>query len=133
MISIRLLLVFILSKNSQQIFECDFDYGEKCLPGLPSNSFVLLNETSEQPRQPPSDVTAIGKEKTHLFIYFIGFLFLETSNDQGECFFPFQLNSFEMFFCEKTDPNLPATCPTLNSTGPRINCSNGRVCKTILR
>ncbi|CAF3438102.1 unnamed protein product, partial [Rotaria sp. Silwood2] len=30
-----------------------------------------------------------------------------------------------MFFCEKTDPNLPATCPTLNENGPRINCSQG--------
>ncbi len=71
MISIRLVLVFILSINSQQIFQCDFDYGLKCLPGLPSASFVLLNETSEQPRQPPSDVTAIGnkKKQIYLFIY----------------------------------------------------------------
>lgn len=53
-------------------------------------------------------------------------MFAETSNDQGECFFPFQLNSFEMYFCEKTDPDLPATCPTFNATGPRINCSEGK-------
>ncbi|CAF4164050.1 unnamed protein product [Rotaria sordida] len=108
MIFIKLFFfVFILSINSQ-IYECDFDYGQICLLGLQSASYILLNETSEQPRQPASDVTAI-----------------ETSNDMGECYFPFQLNSFEMFFCEKSDPNLPSTCPTLNGTGPRINCSEG--------
>ncbi|CAF1169821.1 unnamed protein product [Rotaria sordida] len=109
MIFIKLFFfVFILSINSQQIYECDFDYGQICLLGLQSASYILLNETSEQPRQPASDVTAI-----------------DTSNDMGECYFPFQLNSFEMFFCEKSDPNLPSTCPTLNGTGPRINCSEG--------
>ncbi|CAF2792367.1 unnamed protein product [Rotaria sp. Silwood2] len=108
MIFIGLLLVLILSINSQQIYECDFDDGQICLVGLRSASFILLNETSKEPRQPLSDVTAI-----------------QTSNDIGECFFPFQFNSFEMFFCEKTDPNLPATCPTLNENGPRINCSQG--------
>ncbi len=76
MISIRLVLVFILSINSQQIFLCDFDYGLKCLPGLPSASFVLLNQTSEQPRQPLSDVTAIGKKKTNLFIYLFHSIFI---------------------------------------------------------
>ncbi|CAF1308915.1 unnamed protein product [Adineta steineri] len=109
MISIRLLIFFILLKNSHQVYECDYDYGLKCFPGLLSGSFVLLNGTSEEPRQPASDVTAIG-----------------TSHEDGEeCFFPFQINSFDMFFCERTDPNLPATCPTFNSTGPRMNCSEG--------
>ncbi|CAF1062709.1 unnamed protein product [Adineta steineri] len=109
MISIGLLIFFTLSINSQQVIECDFDYGEKCLSGLQSSSYVLLNETSGEPRQPASDITAI-----------------RTSHEDGEeCYFPFQLNSFDMFFCEKTDPNLPATCPIFNSTGPRMNCSEG--------
>ena len=30
-----------------------------------------------------------------------------------------------MYFCEKRDAALPATCPTGNATGPRINCSEG--------
>ncbi|CAF3927424.1 unnamed protein product [Adineta steineri] len=109
MISIGLLIFFALSINSQQLIECDFDYGQKCLSGLQSSAYVLLNETSGEPRQPASDITAI-----------------RTSHEDGEeCYFPFQLNSFDMFFCEKTDPNLPATCPIFNSTGPRMNCSEG--------
>ena len=59
---IGLLFLFILSVNSQQIYECDFDYGEKCLPGLPSAPFVLLNETNEESIQSASDVSAIGKK-----------------------------------------------------------------------
>ena len=66
MISIGLLFLFTLSINSQRLYECDFDYGDNCLPGLPSASFVLLNETSDEPRQPASDVSAIGKQ--NLFI-----------------------------------------------------------------
>ncbi|CAF1432569.1 unnamed protein product [Rotaria magnacalcarata] len=108
MILIRLLFVSILSVNSQQIFKCDFDYGQSCILGLARSSYVLLNETSNEPQLPASDVAAI-----------------QTSNDIGECFFPFKLNSFDMFFCQKTDPNLPSTCPTFNETGPRINCSEG--------
>ncbi|CAF3657994.1 unnamed protein product [Rotaria sp. Silwood1] len=108
MIFIGLLFILIHSINSQQLYECDFDYEQKCLLGLPSISFILLNETSDEPQQPVSDVSAI-----------------KTSNDIGECFFPFQYNSFDMFFCEKTDPNLPSTCPTLNANGPRINCTEG--------
>ncbi|CAF3093912.1 unnamed protein product [Rotaria socialis] len=108
MILIRLLFVSILSVNSQQIFECDFDYGQSCILGLARSSYVLLNETSNEPQLPASDVTAI-----------------QTSNHIGECFFPFKLNSFDMFFCQKEDPNLPSTCPTFNETGPRINCSQG--------
>ncbi|CAF4255784.1 unnamed protein product, partial [Rotaria sordida] len=87
---------------------CDFDYGQICLKGLPSASFVLLNETSQQIRQPASDVTSIL-----------------TSNDQGKCFFPYKINSFDMFFCLKTDPDLPATCPIEHENGPKINCSEG--------
>ncbi|CAF3933484.1 unnamed protein product [Rotaria sordida] len=87
---------------------CDFDYGQICLKGLPSVSFVLLNETSQQIRQPASDVTSIL-----------------TSNDQGKCFFPYKINSFDMFFCLKTDPDLPATCPIEHENGPKINCSEG--------
>ncbi|CAF1136229.1 unnamed protein product [Rotaria sordida] len=75
---------------------------------LPSVSFVLLNETSQQIRQPASDVTSIL-----------------TSNDQGKCFFPYKINSFDMFFCLKTDPDLPATCPIEHENGPKINCSEG--------
>ncbi|CAF1195879.1 unnamed protein product [Rotaria sordida] len=75
---------------------------------LPSASFVLLNETSQQIRQPASDVTSIL-----------------TSNDQGKCFFPYKINSFDMFFCLKTDPDLPATCPIEHENGPKINCSEG--------
>ena len=30
-----------------------------------------------------------------------------------------------MYFCEKRDASLPATCPTGNATGPRTNCSEG--------
>jgi hypothetical protein len=62
-----------------------------------------------------------------LFVDSTCFMFVETSNDEGECFFPFSLGSFQMYFCEKTDPDLPATCPTFNETGPRINCSEGIV------
>ena len=116
-------MVFILSVHSQHIYECYFDYDEKCLPGRLSASTILLNETSEEPRQPTSDVTAICKIN---YLYFsLELLFLVTSNNQGECFFPFQVNSFDMFFCQQTDPNLPATCPIFNATGPRINCSEG--------
>ena len=50
---------------------------------------------------------------------------LATSNEQGECIFPYQLESFQMYFCEKTDPNLPATCPIQNENISRINCSEG--------
>ncbi|CAF3819570.1 unnamed protein product, partial [Rotaria sp. Silwood1] len=87
---------------------CDFDHGQICLKGLPSASFVLLNETSQQIRQPASDVTSIL-----------------TSSDQGKCFFPYKINSFDMFFCLKTNPNLPATCSIEHENGPKINCSEG--------
>jgi hypothetical protein len=59
------LFLLVLSINSQQIYECEFDYDDKCLPGLSSASFILLNETSEEPRQPASDVTAIS-EKSYI-------------------------------------------------------------------
>ena len=53
------------------------------------------------------------------------FLYVETSTDEGECYFPYPLGSFQMNFCHKFDENLPSTCPTLNGTGPKINCSEG--------
>jgi hypothetical protein len=30
-----------------------------------------------------------------------------------------------MYFCQKSNPNLPSTCPTSTATGPRINCNEG--------
>jgi hypothetical protein len=30
-----------------------------------------------------------------------------------------------MYFCEKSHPSLPATCPTGGSNAPRLNCSEG--------
>ena len=51
---------FELVTDSQQVYECDFDYNEECLPGLPSTSYLLVNDTSQSPRQPASDVSAIG-------------------------------------------------------------------------
>ncbi len=38
---------------------CNFDYGKECIRDLPSTSFILLNKTIQQIRQPVSDVTAI--------------------------------------------------------------------------
>ncbi|CAF1216545.1 unnamed protein product [Adineta ricciae] len=108
MTTFRVLLLFTLSLCTKGLYECYFDYDEKCLPGLPSGSYVVLNETSDEPRLPASDVTAIG-----------------TYNDDGECFFPYELNSYQMYFCAKTDPDLPATCPSFNLTGPKLNCSEG--------
>jgi hypothetical protein len=61
----------------------------------------------------------------------ICFCFLVTSNDKGECFFPYQLGSFQMYFCEKTDPNLPSICPILNGNGSKMNCTEGIYWKTI--
>ncbi|CAF1403011.1 unnamed protein product [Rotaria sordida] len=104
---ISLIVIFVMFSLSNA-WTCDFDYGQICLKGLPSVSFVLLNETSQQIRQPASDVTSIL-----------------TSNDQGKCFFPYKINSFDMFFCLKTDPDLPATCPIEHENGPKINCSEG--------
>lgn len=69
-ISIKLILILINLIDSQQIFECDFDYGNNCLEGFPLESFILLNETSQQPRQPTSDVTAISKK---IFIYLFNY------------------------------------------------------------
>lgn len=98
MFAIGLLFVFALPIHSQFVVDCDFDYGQKCLEGLPSVSFVLLNETSEQPRQPASDVTTIGKQYflslslslSSSFILFpkqIISLHLGTSNGEATCFF----------------------------------------------
>jgi hypothetical protein len=75
-------------------------------------------------RQPASDVTAIRKQ----FIYLINWiksLFLVTSNDEGECLFPYERDLFQMYFCEKIDPNLPSTCPILNGNGSTMNCTEG--------
>ena len=107
---------------------CHFDNGEICLQGIATSSFILLNETSDRPRQPPSDVSSTSKIFLFLslFNYFSFSPHIETSNDQGQCYFPYRLGSFEMFFCHKFDENLPSTCPTGNSTGPKINCSDGK-------
>lgn len=57
---ISIFILFLLISLSNQ-WICDFDYGEKCLLGLPSTSSILLNESNETPRQPASDVTSISK------------------------------------------------------------------------
>ena len=51
---------FELVADSQQVYQCDFDFSSECLPGLSSESYLLVNDTSESPRQPASDVSAIG-------------------------------------------------------------------------
>ena len=56
--SFVLLLIFPLSNQ----WTCNFDHGFKCLQGISSGSFVLLNGTNEIIRQPASDVTAICKK-----------------------------------------------------------------------
>jgi hypothetical protein len=61
---IFVLILFLFVSISDQ-WICHFDSGQICLRGLQSISFILLNQTIEQLRQPASDVTAIRK----LFIY----------------------------------------------------------------
>jgi hypothetical protein len=52
---------FVVCHASQYQLHCDFDYGQMCLIGLPSSSFLVLNDTSDEPRQPASDVSAISE------------------------------------------------------------------------
>jgi hypothetical protein len=75
MISIKLLYFCILTINSQSIYDydCDFDYGQKCLPGLSSASTILLNETSEEPRQPASDMTSIRNKSLFVYLFNLNF------------------------------------------------------------
>jgi hypothetical protein len=63
---IFVLILFLFVSISDQ-WICHFDSGQICLRGLQSISFILLNQTTEQLRQPASDVTAIRKQ----FIYLI--------------------------------------------------------------
>lgn len=70
-ISLLIILLNISIKNSQEIYRCDFDYGQICFTNILTNSFILLNETSDKPLQPVSDVTSIRK-----YFYFILFYYI---------------------------------------------------------
>lgn len=77
-----LLLLLPLVSKSQSLVDCDFDYGENCLPGLRTASFVLLNESTvddDPPRQPPSDVSAIGIDSLSSLLTVDGLLLLSQS------------------------------------------------------
>lgn len=54
--------IVALSVHSQRLFDCDFDDRQRCLEGFLSGSFVLLDESSEEPQQPASGVSVTGKE-----------------------------------------------------------------------
>jgi hypothetical protein len=55
---IFIFILLILFSGSDQ-WTCQFDYEQICFKGLQTNSFILLNQTNEELRQPASDVTAI--------------------------------------------------------------------------
>ena len=129
-IFIVFLLLLPLLSNCQSLVDCDFDYGQNCLPGLRTASFVLLNESTideDPPRQPPSDVSAIGTLSSFSlsFVDLFQGSILELFNDDGECSFPFLFGSISMYFCVKTDLDLPATCPIKDGNGTKRNCSEG--------
>lgn len=129
MFSIGLLHLVALSVHSQRPLECNFDYRRRCLEGPPSAPFVLLNATSEEPRQPAFDVTAIGKEHFFHILFCYSMIILSRNFEWSKLMlFSFSTKFSWNVSLWKTDPNLASTCPTFNATGSRINCSEGKTC-----
>ena len=96
---IKLLFICVFYVSSQTVYQCDFDYGEKCLIGLEIAPPLILNENSEEPRRPVSDVSAISRQKISSFSSFpIDFRFKKLQTIKENVFFLFNSTHLNYFF-----------------------------------